>query len=188
MYENLYTRAALTFNEKETGVDIDPKMGGITRRTRISLWRVKAYSGRINNQLGALHLTTWTRRALALALGLFVSNLWAQDNPITLEFLPGLASDGYDPVAAMVLARDGALYGSTEKGGFNDQGTLYRVVPGATPSISTVYSFGEETAFPYAPMVAASDGQLYGVTGVRKGLYRLTPGSSPVVRARPDLT
>lgn len=130
-------------------------------------------------------MTTLNYRALALALYLFASALSAQNADITLEYLPGLASDGRNPISAMVLAHDGVLYGSTREGGVHEHGTLYRVIPGATPSVSTVYSFDKETYSPDAPMVAASDGSLYGVTSVWKKLYRLKPGSMPTVSLFP---
>lgn len=130
-------------------------------------------------------VTTSNTCALALALYLFASALSAQNIGITLEYLPGLASDGLNPISAMVPANDGTLYGSTREGGVHDHGTLYRVIPGATPSVSTVYSFDKETYSPDAPMVVASDGSLYGVTSIWKKLYRLKPGPVPTVSLFP---
>ncbi len=100
---------------------------------------------------------------------------------IKLENLPGLASDGQDAFATMVIGQDGALYGTTGKGGLNQHGTLYRVVPGAKPTAGTFYSFDAETYSPDAPMAAANDGYLYGVTSVWKKLYRVKPGLNPTV-------
>ena len=126
-------------------------------------------------------MTVLLARACIVVGCLFASSLWAQ-NKITLEFLPGLGANGREPRAAIVQAPDGALYGSTTKGGTHDNGTLFRVIPGANPTVKTLYSFDEETYSPAAPMVLASDGRLYGVTNVWKKLYRLTPQSSPAVK------
>jgi uncharacterized repeat protein (TIGR03803 family) len=123
-------------------------------------------------------------RTSAIVVCLFASNLWAQ-NRVDLEFLPGLGSDGLKPTAAMVQARDGALYGSTTKGGAHDNGTLYQVIPGANPIVKTLYSFDEETYAPAETMIAANDGRLYGVTSVWKKLYRITPQPAPAVRLFP---
>lgn len=123
-------------------------------------------------------------RTPAIVVCLFASNLWAQ-NRVDLEFLPGLGSDGQKPTAAMVQARDGALYGSTTKGGAHNHGTLYQVIPGANPIVKTVYSFDEETYSPAETMVAANDGRLYGVTSAWKKLYRITPQPAPVVDLLP---
>lgn len=128
-----------------------------------------------------IKLTIGKYRYAALIFCLVASELSAQTNSITLEFLPGLASDGSEPTAAMTLANDGALYGSTKKGGVGDHGTIYRVVPGANSSVSTIYSFDAETYSPDSPMTAAADGNLYGVTSVWKKLYRVTPEAIPKV-------
>jgi uncharacterized repeat protein (TIGR03803 family) len=72
--------------------------------------------------------------------------------------------DGAYPAAALVQANDGNLYGTTEDGGTNLDGAIFRI---ATNGVLTpLYSFadGQDGAFPEAALVQAQDGNLYGTT------------------------
>ncbi|MFZ6873238.1 choice-of-anchor tandem repeat GloVer-containing protein [Undibacterium sp. Di27W] len=120
-----------------------------------------------------------------LAFCLFTYALSAQGAGITPEFLPGLASNGRTPVTPMVQAPDGSLYGTTKEGGLNNHGTLYRVVPGTTPSVSPIYGFDKETYSPDSPMVVAGDSRLYGITSVWRKLYQVKLGPTPTVNLFP---
>ena len=73
-------------------------------------------------------------------------------------------TDGAYPVAGLVAASDGNLYGTTETGGTNNYGTIYRIT---TNSVFTpLYSFtgGHDGGFPEAALAQANDGNLYGTT------------------------
>jgi uncharacterized repeat protein (TIGR03803 family) len=63
------------------------------------------------------------------------------------------------PVAAPLLASNGTLYGTTPKGGAHGQGTIYNI--SSLFGVNVLYSDGED---PYAGLVQANDGNLYGVT------------------------
>jgi len=63
------------------------------------------------------------------------------------------------PVAAPVLASNGTLYGTTPSGGAHGQGTIYDI--SGLFGVNVLYSDGED---PYAGLVQANDGNLYGVT------------------------
>jgi uncharacterized repeat protein (TIGR03803 family) len=84
-------------------------------------------------------------------------------------------TDGYDPYAGLVQATNGDFYGTTELGGANDQGTVFKITPGGT--LTTLYSFCSQAdcsdgAKPLAGLVQATNGNFYGTTeeGGAKGV------------------
>jgi uncharacterized repeat protein (TIGR03803 family) len=71
-------------------------------------------------------------------------------------------SDGANPVAPLVQASDGALYGTCQSGG-SGSGTIYKITTAGV--FSLVYTFsGGDGKYPTAGLTLASDGALYGVT------------------------
>jgi uncharacterized repeat protein (TIGR03803 family) len=92
--------------------------------------------------------------------------------------------DGEWPYSGLVLAADGNFYGTTELGGANGYGTAFRVTP--TGTLTTLHSFCysgcTEGVYPYADLIQASDGSLYGTTqnggttGYNAGtVFRISP-------------
>jgi uncharacterized repeat protein (TIGR03803 family) len=73
-------------------------------------------------------------------------------------------SDGANPQNGLIQATDGNFYGTTEFGGANSQGTVFRITPGGT--LSTLYAFtgGNDGSNPQAALIQATDGYLYGTT------------------------
>jgi uncharacterized repeat protein (TIGR03803 family) len=76
-------------------------------------------------------------------------------------------SPGATPRAGLIQGTDGNLYGATEDGGPYGDGTLFEITLGGT--LSTVYRFCKRNvcadgAHPYAALVQASDGNIYGTT------------------------
>ncbi|MGA7218874.1 MAG: choice-of-anchor tandem repeat GloVer-containing protein [Candidatus Sulfotelmatobacter sp.] len=76
-------------------------------------------------------------------------------------------SDGFDPFAGVIQGADGSLYGTTEGGGANSGGTVFKITPDG--ALTTLYSFCAQTncldgQAPVAPLVRASDGNFYGTT------------------------
>jgi len=66
-----------------------------------------------------------------------------------------------------VQGRDGNFYGTTYAGGTGNQGTVFAITPSG--SLSTLYRFCSQTnctdgANPYAGLIQASNGKLYGTT------------------------
>jgi len=93
-----------------------------------------------------------------------------------------LCADGTLPNAGLVLTDDGSFYGTTTSGGTlacfpTGCGTIFKIT--ATGALSTIHRFCEvspncpDGANPYAGLVLASDGNLYGTTagGGLKGGY-----------------
>ena len=75
--------------------------------------------------------------------------------------------DGAVPLAGLVQATDGDLYGTTGSGGASGWGTIFRITPEGT--LTTVYSFCSQTNCtdglnPGAVLVQATDGDFYGTT------------------------
>ena len=78
-----------------------------------------------------------------------------------------VSTDGAGPLGQLVQANDGNLYGTTAGGAANNSGTVFRITMGGT--FTTLYRFcsrGNCTDgwVPYAGLVQALDGGLYGTT------------------------
>lgn len=76
-------------------------------------------------------------------------------------------TDGSYPYAGLVQATNGDLYGTTYSGGANNAGTVFKITPNGT--LKTLYSFCSQPSctdggYPYAGLVQASNGDLYGTT------------------------
>jgi uncharacterized repeat protein (TIGR03803 family) len=96
-------------------------------------------------------------------------------------------TDGFNPYGALVQATNGYLYGTTEGGGANGYGTVFKITPGGT--LTTLYSFCAQSGCtdgenPYGALVQATNGYLYGTTegGGANGNYgtvfKITPGGT----------
>jgi len=96
-------------------------------------------------------------------------------------------TDGASPEAALVQATNGDLYGTTRAGGANgDYGTVFSISPGGgTPT--WIYSFCSQSdctdgEYPYAGLIQATNGDLYGTTyggGSHAGagtVFSISPG------------
>jgi uncharacterized repeat protein (TIGR03803 family) len=89
---------------------------------------------------------------------------------VTTLYSFGNGTDGANPYAGLVQATDGNFYGTTyQGGGANNAGTVFKITPSGT--FTTLYSFCSisgcnDGAFPYAALVQATDGNLYGTTVV----------------------
>ncbi len=71
--------------------------------------------------------------------------------------------DGYTPLAGLIQAANGTLYGTTETGGAHNAGTVFKIT--SSGALTTLYSFCGGCADgyePWAPLVQAANGDLYG--------------------------
>ncbi|MFN7993558.1 MAG: choice-of-anchor tandem repeat GloVer-containing protein [Bryobacteraceae bacterium] len=107
-------------------------------------------------------------------------------NEVMLHSFVG--TDGANPQAALIRDSGGVLYGTTYKGGLNNNGVVFQLVPpasGGTWTETVLHTFvGGDGANPQAALAFDSSGALDGTTG--KGglsgngtLFRLTPTSVP---------
>jgi uncharacterized repeat protein (TIGR03803 family) len=70
---------------------------------------------------------------------------------------------------SLVQGTDGNLYGTTESGGANGEGTVFKVTP--TGTLTTLYSFCAKTnctdgSLPFGGLVLGTDGNFYGTTSL----------------------
>jgi len=78
-------------------------------------------------------------------------------------------TDGSGPLSGLVQGTNGNLYGTTRtpphgEGGGYGYGTVFEITPSGT--LTTLHSFdATDGAYPYAGLVQATDGNLYGTTG-----------------------
>jgi uncharacterized repeat protein (TIGR03803 family) len=102
----------------------------------------------------------WATAAVALPAQAFTT---------LYSFCPqgGACTDGAFPDGALVQATDGNLYGTTNGGGANGSGTVFKITPSGT--LTTLYSFCSQTNcadgyYPSGGLVQGADGELYGTT------------------------
>ena len=96
-------------------------------------------------------------------------------------------TDGQNPVAGLVQATNGNLYGTTESGGASSAGTVFKIT--STGTLTTLYSFCSQAGcpdgqFPLASLVQGIDGNLYGTTFFGGGIvdagtiFKITPSGA----------
>lgn len=84
-------------------------------------------------------------------------------------------TDGFSPMSGLTLGIDGNFYGTTYIHSTGPYGEVFKVTPGGT--VTVLYGFNNSTdgAYPWAPPIQASDGNLYGVTqGGTPVAYKIT--------------
>ncbi len=89
-----------------------------------------------------------------------------QTHALTTLYAFGSAfQDGIAPNSALVQGGDGYLYGTTQAGGANSNGTVFKISIAGT--LTTLYSFGAvagDGSVPTVGLVQGNDGNLYGAT------------------------
>jgi len=93
-------------------------------------------------------------------------------------------ADGFVPFAGLTKGANGNFYGTTSFGGTNGLGIVFEITTAGT--LTTLYSFCSQSnctdgEFPYAGLVSATNGNLYGTTsgGGANGagtIFEITPG------------
>ena len=95
--------------------------------------------------------------------------------------------------AGLVVGSDGNLYGTTNSGGANGQGTIFKV--SLSGELTTLYNFCSaprctDGAAPVSALVQATNGIFYGTTPVGPGnggtLFSLSVGLDPFVELQPS--
>jgi uncharacterized repeat protein (TIGR03803 family) len=87
---------------------------------------------------------------------------------LTTLYSFGRGRGGINPTTGLVQATDGKLYGTTDFGGANDGGTIFKITPGGT--LTTLYNFCSQGGcadgqVPKAALVQDTNGDLYGTAG-----------------------
>jgi uncharacterized repeat protein (TIGR03803 family) len=103
--------------------------------------------------------------AITLLSG-FISAQRAQAQTLNVLHSFGVYSnDGSYPQADLIRDSSGNIYGTTEQGGSNDTGTVFKI--DATGNLTILHNFAgspNDGAFPVAGLVLDSSGNLYGTT------------------------
>jgi uncharacterized repeat protein (TIGR03803 family) len=127
-------------------------------------------------------------KTLALALAVVLAFSLAQVAPaqtFSLRYQFKSGSDGSYPFASLILDSKGNLYGATYGDGAFAQGTVFKVTPAGKETV--LHSFtgtGGDGAYPYAPLLRDSSGNLYGTT--RFGGAGAGSGCGTVFKVAPD--
>ncbi len=99
-------------------------------------------------------------------------------------------SDGGNPFGGLVFSSDGNLYGTTEKGGNYNLGTIYRI--STAGAFATVAHFdGFQGAAPECTLMQGTDGNLYGTASGggqnnEGAVYRLVINSPLTITRQPE--
>jgi uncharacterized repeat protein (TIGR03803 family) len=112
-----------------------------------------------------------------------VFRITASGTLTTLHSFSG--ADGESP-EALVQATDGNFYGTTAIGGAYNDGTVFKITPSGT--LTTLYSFCQQPncadgSSPSAGLIQATDGNLYGITGIGGAyndgtVFKITPSGT----------
>jgi uncharacterized repeat protein (TIGR03803 family) len=76
----------------------------------------------------------------------------------------GAPGDGENPYAGLVSDPEGNLYGTTNYGGANNEGTVFEFSSGTETPLYSFSGNPHDGAFPEAPLIRDSKGDLYGTT------------------------
>lgn len=125
-------------------------------------------------------------------ISMMVATLWpCVSGSLPAQTLTTLLSfnqtNGGNPAAALVQAKDGNFYGTTSTNGANEAGTIFRITPNGT--LTTLHNFCSQTGCadgyqPEAGLIQATDGNFYGTTQIGIGttkfgvVFRITPGGA----------
>ena len=72
--------------------------------------------------------------------------------------------DGGLPAPRLIIGSDGNFYGTTEGGGTNGGGTLFRFTPAGTLSVVWAFGAGTDGNGPWSGVTQGTDGNFYGTT------------------------
>src|ERR1017187_5816588 len=133
--------------------------------------RVRQRSTTMKRTVNVLSKLNWGKSACAVLALCATTAIALPAQVVTLTTLHRFCSqsgctDGAYPYAVLVQATNGNLYGTTAQGGTNGGGTVFKITPGGT--LTTLHSFCSDYpsctdgADPYAGLVQAANGDLYG--------------------------
>jgi uncharacterized repeat protein (TIGR03803 family) len=136
------------------------------------------YAGLIQATNGDFYGTTWAgggsnggtvfelspEPASGCAKGSNTGNGWCET--VRYSFCSqGGCTDGYQPYAGLVQGTDGDFYGTTNSGGRDDYGTVFKITPsGKLTTLQNFSNGGADGQSPYAGLIQGTDGNFYGST------------------------
>jgi uncharacterized protein (TIGR03437 family) len=97
-----------------------------------------------------------------------------------------MRSGGPNLINALIQASDGNFYGTSSEGGMNQQGTIFKITPSGTLTVLVNFPNSQLGTSPKAPLIQASDGNLYGTTsaggaGSAGTVFKFTLGGTVIV-------
>ncbi len=140
----------------------------------------------VQDAWGNLYGTTKSNGANAGGT-LFVVYPWGQLRSLYHFCSQTSCTDGENPTGGPFIGLDGYIYGTTDLGGTNNDGTIYQVTPWGV--LATLHNFsGPDGANPQASLVQASNGYFYSTTsfGGANGygtVFSLSPPAPPAGNA-----
>ncbi len=140
--------------------------------------------------MSAARLTPSAKSTFLKIAGLLLSYCVATAAAASAQNLTTLLSfdgtNGTNPYfETLVLGADGNLYGTTNEGGSNNEGTVFQVNP-STGTLTTLHNFAgapNDGRNPGAGLVLAKDGNFYGTTtgggaNTWGTVFKITPGGT----------
>lgn len=125
------------------------------------------------------------------AAAAFAASAQAKPKETVLHSFAGVTEgDGSQPYSSLVQDKAGKFYGTTNHGGVNDAGTVFKLSPDGTETVLHSFGTGDDGQNPAAGLVMDKSGNLYGTTqngggGFISGVaFKLTPDGSYTVLHR----
>jgi len=135
-------------------------------------------------------VTTWGGNTSQVRWGVGTIFRLSPDGTFTNLYIFSGGNDGGFPQAGLVQGQDGIFYGTTQVGGTNQIGTVFKITPGG--QFQSLLSFPASSigSYPYAAMVQAGDGNFYGTTYIggdpsqHGTIFKITPagGLTPLIQ------
>jgi len=123
------------------------------------------YSGLIIDKSGNLYGTTESGGTHGFGT-VFEVTPSTEAETVLYSFLGSQSGDGAYPYAGLVMDAAGSLYGTTNGGGANSVGTVFKLSPAKTERILHSFSQSSDGYAPfYASLAIDAKGNLYGTTG-----------------------
>src|SRR5215469_2122652 len=111
----------------------------------------------------SLHSGTMRKWQLVLPLAILIPlNTANAAFHVRYTFTGG--SDGSGPSSSLIFDNAGNLYGTTQGGGANRNGTVFKLTPSGTETVLYSFKGGNDGADPFGGVIADKAGNLYGTT------------------------
>jgi len=88
----------------------------------------------------------------------------APDGTETVLYSFTVGSDGFGPTADLIMDSSGNLYSTTENGGADGYGVVFKLAPDGTETVLYSFTGGSDGKYPEAGLIMDSSGNLYSTT------------------------
>lgn len=123
-----------------------------------------------NNLIGMSNSGGLTRNGTEYGYGAIFSTALTGQAKFLYKFRAPGQNSGANPGGSLVLGPNGDLYGTTNRGGANSAGIVFKIDP-ATGNLTVLYNFESYSA---DTLLLAQDGKFYGITGGGT-IFKMTP-------------